>query len=143
MGQAAKQGRLRETGTIPSVLYCAWMTCCKHLQACILAVATRRRDSVVQQAHHHKTCKSTDDIDMRQAGHDSRHCWQDCHALTRASCLTAQDRASGSTPPNGTPQTMRSPTSPELNAASGQSVLDAAAEFEQAAIRKAKAVEAR
>lgn len=37
----------------------------------------------------------------------------------------------------------RSPVSPELNAASGQSVLDAAAEFEQAAIRKAKAAEAR
>lgn len=37
----------------------------------------------------------------------------------------------------------RSPVSPELNAASGQSVLDAAAEFEQTAIRRVKAAEAR
>ena len=41
------------------------------------------------------------------------------------------------------PAPIRSPISPELNAASGQSVLDAAAEFEQTAIRRAKAAEAR
>ena len=37
----------------------------------------------------------------------------------------------------------KSPVSPELNAASGQSVLDAAAEFEKTAVRRAKAAEAR
>ena len=79
------------------------------------------------------------------------HRYIDCSAGTsdalyivlQATATEGDGQATPDAPLAGSSQSKRSPTSPELNAASGQSVLDAAAGFEQTAIRKAKAAEAR